>query len=101
MRVLLVCLFFIAGCASPAPQYFGAVRHDVTLRGVSFAVFHHPGGAEAEVIRLGYLTRAQREAVTPLIYAAAEHATGCRGVANSLKSRIPGDTAEGRVALRC
>ena len=56
MPVILVSLILLlAACASPAPRYFNATRHDITLENIHFAVFHD--GNSAEVIRLGYLTR--------------------------------------------
>ena len=100
MRLLLLfCLTLLSACASPAPAYFDATRHDITLQGIRFAVFHD--GNSAEVIRLGYLTRRERAGVPELMVQAAERTTGCRVIPNSLRSRIPGDTGEARVALDC
>ena len=49
MQILsLIPLLLLCACASPAPGFIGAARHDVTLDGIRFAVFHK--GAEAEVI---------------------------------------------------
>lgn len=95
----LALTLLLAACASPAPEFFGAVRHDITLEGVRFAVFHK--GTDAEVIRLGYLTRSARAAVPALMERAVEQTTGCRVIPNSLRTRIPGDTAEARLSLRC
>ena len=97
--ILLPLLLLLAACASPAPGYFNATRHDITLQGIDFAVFHKDNSAE--VIRLGYLTRRERDVVPELMVQAAEKTTGCRVIPNSLRSRIPGDTGEARVALRC
>ncbi|WP_199257548.1 hypothetical protein [Paracoccus binzhouensis] len=99
MRVILLLVFLLSACASPAPQFLGATRHDITLDGIRFAVFQKPD--EAEVIRLGYLTRRERAAVPELMVIAAERTTGCRVIPNSLRSRIPGDTGEARLSLRC
>ncbi len=99
MRVFLILILFLAGCASPAPGFIGAKRQDVTLEGIRFAVFQR--GSQAEVIRLGYLTRAQRAKVPGLMAQAAAQATGCGVVPNSLRSRIPGDTGEARFTLDC
>ena len=57
--ILLPLLLLLAACASPSPRYFNATRHDVTLQGINFAVFQD--GTSAQVIRLGYLTRRQRD----------------------------------------
>ena len=72
---------------------------NINLQGIRFAVFQK--AAEAEVIRLGYLTRSQRAPVPELMVAAVEQTTGCAVIPNSLRTRIPGDTGEARVSLRC
>lgn len=97
MRFL--ALLLLAACATPAPQFFGAERHEVTRGGVRFVIFH--SGSDAEVVRLGYLTRAERADVPRLMEEAAAEATGCRVIRNSMKTRIPGDTGEARFALDC
>lgn len=99
MRMILLLTLILSACASPAPQFFGATRHDVTLEGIRFAVFHD--GSEAEVIRLGYLSRKARAPVPQLMVAAAEQTTGCTAIPGSLTTRIPGDTGEARLTLRC
>ena len=95
----LLPLFLLAACASPAPQFFGAVRHDLTLDGIRFAVFHKDD--RAEVVRLGYLTRAERAPVQALMVRAAEQATGCRVRPATFTTALPGDTGEARMALDC
>jgi ribosomal protein S14 len=97
-------LALLCGCdASPAPVFFGAARHDVTLQGYRFTVLVK--GDHAEVIRLGYLRRAERNAVPPLMIAAAEQASGCKvtGPATGLyrSPALPGDTGEARFRLKC
>ncbi len=99
MRWILVFLLLPAACASPAPRFFGAERHDITLAGIDFVVFRN--GPEAEVIRMGYLSRARRAAVPALMMQAAAQTTGCIAIPNSLRTRIPGDTGEARIALDC
>lgn len=103
---LWVCLGVLAlsSCgASPAPQFFGAERHEVTLDGYRFVVFHK--GNDAEVIRLGYLTRAERDPVPALMVLAVELTTGCtvRGPAlgRERSPALPGDTGEARFRLKC
>ena len=88
MRFL--ALLLLAACATPAPQFFGAERHEVTRGGVRFVIFHS-----------GYLTRAERADVPRLMEEAAAEATGCQVIRNSMKTRIPGDTGEARFALDC
>lgn len=99
MRMILLLTLLLAACASPAPEFFGATRRDVVVEGIRFTVFHD--GAEAEVIRHGYLSRQARAPVPDLMPRAAEQATGCAVIPGSLKSRIPGDTGEARLSLRC
>lgn len=97
-------LALLAACgASPAPQFFGAERSDITLDGYDFAVFQK--GTYAEVIRLGYLTRAERAAVPTLMAEAAERVSGCR-VIGPARGRmrspsLPGDSGEARFELDC
>ena len=88
------------GCAnSPAPEFFGAVRHQVTLQGIDFVVFHK--GDAAVVVRLGYLARPARAVVPGLMIAAAEQATGCQVIESTVKTGLPGDTGEARMRLSC
>jgi hypothetical protein len=89
----------LSACASPAPGFLGAERHDVTLGGIRFAVFRRAD--EAEVIRLGYLRRPDRADVPELMMQAAERATGCHAIPNSMVTNFPGDTGEARIALDC
>ncbi|WP_347266027.1 hypothetical protein [Paracoccus sp. (in: a-proteobacteria)] len=99
MRVILLLTLILAGCASPAPEFFGAQRHDIELDGIRFAVFRD--GTDAEVIRLGYLSRRARAPVPELMVRAAEQTTGCAVIPGSLRSKIPGDTGEARLSLHC
>lgn len=100
MRPLIPPLILLlSACASPAPGFMGAQRHDVTLDGIRFAVFQRE--SEAEVIRLGYLTRKARAEVPGLMMQAAAQATGCTAIPNSMVTKIPGDTGEARISLRC
>ncbi|WP_417808247.1 hypothetical protein [Thioclava sp.] len=100
---LFVCLFLIGCGASPAPQFMGAIRHDMMLDGIDFAVFVKAD--KAEVIRLGYLSRKDRNRVPPLMVRAAELASGCKvaGPAEGWNKSpsLPGDTGEQRFQLDC
>jgi hypothetical protein len=91
--------WLLAACASPAPQYFGAERQEVTLEGISFTVFTRANSAE--VIRHGYLTRAARVPVAALMATAAEQASGCQVIPGTMVTGLPGDTGEARFQLRC
>lgn len=100
----LVLSVLLSACgASAAPAFFGAKRQDVTLQGYRFAVLVKED--QAEVIRLGYLSRAARKAVPPLMIAAAEQVSGCKvtGPATGRASSpsLPGDSGEARFDLAC
>ncbi|GGH58334.1 hypothetical protein GVY41_14740 [Frigidibacter albus] len=99
MRLIALLCLGLAACASPAPQFFGADRHDITLSGIDFVVFHKED--RAEVIRLGYLSRSARAPVPALMVEAAERTTGCRVVPGSAVTGLPGDTGEVRLELDC
>lgn len=99
MRIAALLLFLAACGASPAPDMFGATRSEVTRGGVDFVVFRK--GTTVEVVRLGYLARADRSPVPALMADAAEVTTGWRVIANSMTTRIPGDTGVARFALDC
>lgn len=98
MRMLVLPLF-LAACATPAPQFFGAVRSEVRLQGIDFVVFHKDD--QAEVVRLGYLARRDRAPVQGLMMQAAEQATGCRVRPASFTTGVQGDTGEARMSLDC
>ena len=100
----LVLSVLLSACgASPAPPFFGATRHDVTVQGTRFAVLLKED--HAEVIRLGYLSRAERRAVPPRMIVAAEQASGCKvtgpATGRYRSASLPGDTGEARFALKC
>ncbi|KEO50543.1 hypothetical protein [Thioclava pacifica] len=102
--ILLAAFIVLAGCgASPAPQFFGAARHELRLEGIDFVVFVK--GGRAEVIRMGYLRRSERDRVPALMIRAAEEASGCAvaGPAGGLyrSPSLPGDTGEARFQLDC
>ncbi len=94
MRLVLLA-FLLAGCASPAPGFFGAVETRVTRDGRDFAVYRK--GNVAEAIRLGYATRKERYGLTATLVLVMEEATGCRVVPATVK----GDSGEIRARLTC
>ncbi len=97
---MILALFLLSACVTtPHPTFFGASRSEVVEGGIRFTVFQK--GERAEVVRLGYLTRAERAPVPALMERAAEQATGCRVVAGSMITRLPGDTGEARFRLNC
>ena len=99
MRVFALILLLAACGASPAPQFFGADRHEVQAGGIDFVVFQR--GDQAEVVRLGYLRRAERAPVPALMEQAAAMATGCKVVPGSMVTGLPGDTGEAKFDLIC
>lgn len=99
MRMVPALLLLAACGASPAPDMFGSVRSEVSRGGLDFVVFQT--GSEVEVVRMGYLSRAARARVPALMSEAAEAATGCRVIPNSMTTKIPGDTGVARFALDC
>lgn len=106
-QTLALSLFLVltlAACgASPALRFIGAERKDVEIEGYRFAVFQK--GKAVEVIRLGYLTLEQRDAVPMLMEQAAEQVTGCKVAAPlprmARSPSPPGDTGEARFLMRC
>lgn len=99
MRFWLCLLFLVAACDTPHPGMMGSVRHETVIDGIRFIVFQK--GSEAEILRMGYLRRAERAPVHGLMVQAAQEVTGCRVIPGSLRSRIPGDTGEAMVDLDC
>ena len=116
--VWIIITLALAACgASPAPQFFGAERHEITLEGYRFVVFHKD--ELAEVIRMNYLRRDQHGPVPRLMVAAVEQTTGCKVVGNEVgvvatldtytlrveavkrSPSLPGDTGEARFRLKC
>lgn len=92
-------LLLLAACASPAPDFFGAARHEVSRGGIDFVVYQRAD--EVEVVRMGYLRRAARAPVPRLMAEAAAEATGCRVIPGSMRTKIPGDTGVARFDLDC
>lgn len=101
LTLILRLAFFlpVAACVSPAPEFLGASRHEVTRGGIRFVVFRQ--GDWVEVVRTGYLTRAERVPVPGLMAEAAAEATGCRVIVGSMTTKIPGDTGVARFDLDC
>lgn len=99
MMRLLPLILLLTACASPSPGYLGGQRHDVQVDEVRFAVY--PRATEAQVIRLSYLRRADRPGMTARMMQAAERATGCTAVADSLKPQGGPNSAVALVDLRC
>lgn len=98
MRVL-VLLLLLAACATPSPRMMGAVRHDIRLQGLDFAVFHK--NDRAEVVRLTFVARPKATVIRPLMEQAAAQATGCAVIPFSATAKDPRDTGVMTFDLDC
>ncbi len=92
---LLPALALLCACASPSPQFFGAVRSDVTVDGRSFTVFRED--TRVQVIRHGYAHAAARRDIPAQMLRAVAQATGCTPIETSFQ----GDSGERRGRIRC
>ncbi|MDN5568615.1 MAG: hypothetical protein L0G27_07720 [Paracoccus sp. (in: a-proteobacteria)] len=99
MRLILPLILALAGCASPSVDFMGAVRRDVVVDGIRFAVFQRD--REAQVIRLDRVARAGRDDLPMQTVRAAEQATGCAVIPASLTTQAHAASAVARVDLRC
>ena len=95
----LIASLFVSACATSSPDMFGANRSEVSQGGLDFVVFHD--SVQAEVMRMGYLGRAERVRVPELMTQAAAQASGCRVIPDSMTTRLPGDTGVARFDLDC
>lgn len=98
LSVMILCLSLTA-CATPAPQMLGSTRHQIALQGIDFVVFHK--GDRAQVVRMGYLSRRDRDHVPALMEQAAAATTGCVVIPYSMTTKIPGDTGVADFDLNC
>ncbi len=94
MKALLPVLF-LAACASPAPEFMGATRTDVTVDGRDYAVFQK--GERVEVIRLGYARRGEHQEIRATMIELIPRVTGC----TLRDSTLQGDSGEMRGTLSC
>lgn len=94
--IFLIPIAFLAACgASPAPEFFGAARTDVTVNGRDYTVFQK--GERVEVIRLGYATRGQHQEIRATMIELIPRVTGCK----LQESTLQGDSGEMRGSLDC
>ena len=77
----------------------GAVRHDIRLQGIDFAVFHKED--RAQVVRMTFLARPSPTAIHPLMEQAAAQATGCAVIPFSGTTGVPRDTGVAAFDLDC
>lgn len=95
MRLILFTLFLTACAASPAPEFFGAKRVEVTREGRSYTVWHTE--KRVEVVRHGYAKPGEHQAIRATMIALIREVTGCKLYEKSLQ----GDSGEMRGSLRC
>lgn len=95
MKHLCLILALAACGAQPAPEFFAAKRVDMLRDGRSYTVYHTE--KRVEVIRLGYATRGEHQAIRAAMIALIPEATGCKLVASTLQ----GDSGEMRGSIRC
>jgi hypothetical protein len=95
-RIAVILCLALAGCgASPAPEFFGATRTDVTRDGRTYSILQKD--SRVEVIRHGYATRGEHQAIRATMIALIPEVTGCTLVETTLQ----GDSGEMRGSLRC
>ena len=93
---LIMLIFLVAACgASPAPEFFGAKRTDITVSGRDYTVFQKE--ERVEVIRLGYAKRGEHQEIRATMIELIPRVTGCKLRDNSLQ----GDSGEMRGTLSC
>ena len=95
MRLILFTLFLTACTASPAPEFFGAKRVEVTREGRSYTVWHTE--KRVEVVRHGYAKPGEHQAIRATMIALIREVTGCKLYEKSLQ----GDSGEMRGTIRC
>jgi hypothetical protein len=95
MKALVPFLFLAACGASPAPEFMGATRTDVTVNGRNYTVFQK--GERVEVIRLGYARRGEHQEIRATMIELIPTVTGCKLRENTLQ----GDSGEMRGSLDC
>ncbi len=95
MRYFLFILLLTACGASPAPEFMGAKRVDVTRDGRAYALYYTQ--RRAEVIRLGYAEHGDHQGVRATMIDLIPQVTGCR----LLRSSVQGDSGEIRGSIAC
>ena len=95
MKALTLILLLAACGAQPTPQMWGAVRTDVTRDGRNYTVFQKD--RQVEVIRLGWASRGEHQAIRATMIALVQEVTGCRLV----ESTLQGDSGEMRGRVVC
>lgn len=92
----LILFLALAACGvQPAPQMWGAERTDVTRDGRQYTLFQK--GKQVEIIRLGWASRGEHQAIRATMIELIQEVTGCRLV----ESTLQGDSGEMRGRVAC
>ena len=95
MKRALLLPLLLAACVSPAPEFFGATRTEVTVSGRDYVVLQK--GERVEVIRLGYARRGEHQEIRATMIELIPAVTGC----TLRESSLTGDSGEMRGSLNC
>ena len=95
MRALILILLLAACGAQPTPMMWGAKRTDVTRDGRQYTVFQKD--RQVEVIRLGWASMGEHQAIRATMIELIQEVTGCRLV----ESTLQGDSGEMRGRVAC
>lgn len=96
MKHALLLPLLLAACgASPAPEFFGATRTEVTVSGRDYVVLQK--GNRVEVIRLGYARRGEHQEIRATMIELIPTVTGC----TLRESTLTGDSGEMRGSIIC
>ena len=95
MKAVIPLIFLVACGASPAPEFMGATRSDVTVNSRTYTVFQK--GERVEVIRLGYAQRGEHQEIRATMIELIPQVTGCK----LREASLIGDSGEMRGTLNC
>lgn len=95
MKALIPLIFLAACTATPAPEFFGATKTEVSRNGRSYVVFQKE--TRVEIIRLGYAKRGEHRAIRADMIALMGEVTGCK----VRETSIQGDSGEMRASVTC
>lgn len=96
MKPAFLLPLLLAACgASPAPEFFGAIRTEVTVNNRDYVVLQK--GERVEVIRLGYAHRGEHQEIRATMIELIPTVTGC----TLRESSLTGDSGEMRGSLNC
>ena len=89
-------LILLAACSnSPAPEFFGADRTEVTRDGRRYVLYQK--GDRVEIVRLGYARNGEHQAIRATMIALIPEVTGC----TLRETTLQGDSGEMRGRVSC